>query len=117
MKRVKAICRDLISCMKMSLIIGLGLILLSGLVSLIVTKANIIHTLEGVRGTLFVVGSMGLILGAVFILKKRTEKEYDHIEEWRKKYQIFSFKQVMIIISGLLIIYGSLVDLILFYYS
>ncbi len=117
MKRGKAICRDLISCMKMSLIIGLGLILLSGLVSLIVTKANIIHTLEGVRGTLFVVGSMGLILGAVFILKKRTEKEYDHIEEWRKKYQIFSFKQVMIIISGLLIIYGSLVDLILFYYS
>lgn len=116
MKKVIAIFRDLMSCVKISLIIGAVLILLSGLVSLIVTKASIIYTLEGIRGTLFVVGSMGLILGAVFILKKRTEKEYDYIEEWKKKYQVFSFKQVMITISGLLIIYGSLIDLILFYY-
>lgn len=116
MKRRKAIWLDFIKCVRLSGIIGGALIVASGLISLAVTKANMLSTLEGIRGTLFVTGSIGLILGAAFILKKKVEEEWDYIEEWKEKYHLFSFRQVIIIISALMIMYGSLVDLLVFYY-
>lgn len=117
MLKLKAILLDLLECIKLSSLIGCILILVSGLISVIVSKANRVSVLESIRGILFVIGSIGLIIGAMMLLKKRSEKQSDYLEDWKVKYKIISFKQMIIVSSSILIIYGCLIDWILFIIS
>lgn len=117
MLKLKAILLDLLKCIKLSSLLGGLLILVSGFISLLVSKANRVSILESIRGILFVVGGIGLIIGAVMLLKKRSEKESDYLEDWKAKYKVLSIKQMIIVSSSVLIIYGCLVDWILFIVS
>lgn len=117
MLKLKTILLDLLECIKLSSLIGCILILVSGIISLIISKANRVSVLESIRGILFVVGSIGLIIGAMMLLKKRSEKQSDYLEDWKVKYKVISLKQMIIVSSSVLIIYGCLVDWILFIVS
>lgn len=117
MLKIKTILRDLLECIKISSLLGGILILVSGLMSLVISKMNVVSILESIRGILFISGSLGLIIGAIMLLKKRSEEPSDEQENWKRRYKMISLKQMIIISSSILIVYGCLVDWILWMVS
>lgn len=113
MLKLKTILLDLLRCIKLSSLLAGLFILVSGLLSAILSKGHIVSILESMRGILFVAGSLGLLIGSIMLLRKRSEKQSDDLEDWKRKYKILSIKQMIVISSSLLIIYGCLVDWIL----
>lgn len=60
------------------------------------------------------IGSLAVILGSMLILKKRSEKELEHIEEWKEKYKKFSYKTVIILNGFVILSYGVFLDWLLY---
>ena len=110
MKYFKSILHDLIKCAKLATIISGVAVILSGIIGLIVNKGNFILAVQAIKATLLIVGSFGLILGSILLLKKNSEKEFEHINEWKEKYIKFSYKVVIVISSFIIIFYGSIID-------
>lgn len=114
MKKVNEIIRDFIKCIVKGSLISLGIILLVGLISLLVTGFDFQKSIQVVRSTLLIIGPLGIILGAILILKKRNEEEFSFIDQWKKKYSVFSYKIVIILIGFIIILYGGIIDWIIF---
>lgn len=117
LEKLKVLGKDILKCTKYSCILSVILIIISGLVGLITSKANWMSVLESMKATLFIVGSIGLLIGAVSILlKHRTRNgELEEMEEWKSKFHCISFKVAVITISFVVIICGCIVDQILFH--
>ena len=114
MKKVNELIRDFIKCIINGSAISLGIILVVGLISLLVTGFDFQKSIQVVRSTLLIIGPLGIILGAILILKNRNEEEFSFIDQWKKKYKVFSYKIVIILISFIIILYGGIIDWIIF---
>ena len=110
MKKISGLIKDFIKCIIIGSFISLVIILIVGIISLLVSKFNWQQALQSVKSTLLIIGPLGMILGAILILKKREEKELLFIDQWKNKYNIFSYKIVLIVISCIIILYGGIVD-------
>lgn len=110
MKKISGLLKDFIKCIIVGSFISLAIILIVGIISLLVSKFNWQQALQSVKSTLLIIGPLGMMLGAILILKKREEKELLYIEEWKKKYNILSYKIVLIVVSCIIILYGGVID-------
>ena len=110
MKKISGLLKDFVKCIIVGSFISLAIILIVGIISLLVSKFNWQQALQSAKSTLLIIGPLGMILGAILILKKREEKELLYIEEWKKKYNIFSYKIVLIVVSCIIILYGGVID-------
>ncbi|WP_291650285.1 hypothetical protein [Clostridium sp.] len=113
MRKLNGIINDFIKCMIIGSFISLAIILGGGIISLIISKFNWQQSLNIVRSALLIIGPLGMILGAILILRKREEKELLFIDQWREKYRVFSYKIVLIIVSLIVILYGGTIDWII----
>ncbi len=113
MEKLSKVLKDFIKCLVVGSLISFGVIIVIGIISFLISKFNFIHSLEVVKSVLLIIGPLGLILGALLILKKREEKELIFIEQWKKKYSILSYKVVLILVSLAIIFYGGIIDWII----
>jgi len=102
--------KDFIKCIFVSSCISFGIIIIVGIISLLVSKFDWRQSLEVVRSAILIIGSLGIVLGALLILKKRNEKELQFKDQWQKKYSIFSYRIVVIVDSFIIILYGGVID-------
>lgn len=114
MNNLKSIGKDLLKCLEYSSVISVILIILGALVGVITAGLKMISILESIKASLFIVGSMGLFLGALFILKHRTNEEEEKTAAWKEKFEIFSYREVIIVGSIIVLLYGCIIDSILF---
>lgn len=114
MEKLNKILKDFTKCLVVGSLISFGIIIVIGIISLLVSKFNLIYSLQVIKSALLIIGPLGLMLGALLILKKREEKELKYIEEWKNKYSIFSYKTVLIIVSLVIVFYGGIIDWITF---
>lgn len=114
MDKINKFLKDFIKCMVFGSLISFGIIILIGIISLIITKLNLIQSLQYVKSTLLIIGPLGLMLGALLILKKREEKELTFIEQWEKKFSMFSYRVVLILVSLVIVFFGGIIDWIIF---
>ncbi|MGG7144065.1 hypothetical protein ACQPVP_11455 [Clostridium nigeriense] len=110
MKKLIGALKDFIKCIIIGSLISLIIILVVGIISLLVSKFNWQQELQVVRSALLIIGPLGMILGALLILKKRDEKELLFIDQWKKKYNVFSYKIVLIVVSLIIVLYGGAID-------
>lgn len=110
MKKLNEFIKDFIKCIIWGSFVSLVITFLFGTISLLVSKFNWQQSLEIVRSTLLIIGPLGMILGAILILKKRDEKELVFIDQWEKNYNMFSYKIVLILVSCIIILYGGAID-------
>lgn len=103
---------DFIKCLKIGTAVSLILGLLGFILSLVICNFNFYKALEAVRSILFIVGSFGIIIGALLILKKESRRKFEYINEWKDKFKIFSYEVVLIFISVFIILYGCIADYI-----
>ena len=113
MQKLNEIIKDFIKCIIIGSFISLAIILGVGISSLIISKFNWQQSLNIVRSGLLIIGPLGMILGAILILRKREEKEFLFIDQWKEKYSVFSYKIVLIIIGLIIILYGGAIDWII----
>ena len=114
MEYCKFIINDIFRCLKSSSIISLSIGILVGIISFITNKGSLIESAYAIRSTLLIIGSLIIVLGAILILKKRTENQLENIEEWKEKYKKFSYKTVMILNGFIIVLYGGIIDWILY---
>lgn len=117
MKKITEIIKDSIKCIVIGSLISLVIILAFGIISLLVSKFNLQQSLQVIKSTLLIIGPLGMILSAFLILKNREEKEFEFIEQWKKKFNVFSYKIVFILVSIIIILYGGIIDWIMFNYK
>ncbi|VYT92272.1 hypothetical protein [Clostridium tertium] len=110
MEKFIEVIKDLIKCIIWGSIISLGIILVVGIISLLVPNVNWRQSLQNVRSALLLIGALGMILGALLILKKRGVKELSFIDQWKDKYSVFSYRIVLIVVSITIILYGGFID-------
>lgn len=110
MKKLNLLIKDFIKCIIFGSFISLVITFVVGIISLLVSKFNWQQSLESIRSALLIIGPLGMILGAILILKKRDEKELLFIDQWKEKYNIFSYKIVLILVSCIIILYGGAID-------
>ena len=113
MKKVKELIKDFIKCIIIGSLVSLGIIFVVGIISLLVSNFNWQQSLQAIRSALLIIGPLGMILGAILILRKREEKEFLFIDQWKEKYSVFSYKIVLIIIGLIIILYGGAIDWII----
>ncbi|MDW2797362.1 hypothetical protein RZO55_07200 [Clostridium boliviensis] len=99
--------------MKYSSLASMVLVVISGIFGLILSGGNLLNALECIKAVLFAVGSIGLIIGAVSILRKDREKDKDW-SEWKKRFEIFTYRVTVIIMSIIVLLYGCISDEFLF---
>ena len=110
MKKLNGVIKDFIKCIIFGSVISLVITFVVGIISLLISKFNWHQSLEIVRSTLLIIGPLGMVLGALLILKKKDEKELLFIDQWKKKYNEFSYKIVLIVISCIITLYGGVID-------
>lgn len=115
MKKLVNVLKDFIKTIKLGVIISLVITIILGLISIIVNKGDMIKMLQVIKAALLIIGAFGFILVAILILKKKTEKPLEYIEEWRKKYEIFSYKLVLLLASLTILLCGGIIDWFLVY--
>ncbi len=113
MERLKTVGSDFYKCLKYSSIISGILVVVTGVISFVISKGNLIASLESMKAILFAAGSMGLIMGAVSILRKDRENEKDWFE-WKKRFKIFSYRVTISVMSIIILLYGCIIDELLF---
>lgn len=113
MDRIKIMGMDFYKCLKYSSFVSGILVMLIGVCSFVISRGNLITALESIKAVLFAVGSIGLIMGAVSIIKKDREKDRDWLE-WKKRFEIFTYRVTISIISIIILLYGCIIDEILF---
>jgi len=110
MKKISEVLKDFFKSIIVGSLISLVIVLIVGIISLLISKFNLNQSIQNVRSTLLIIGSLGIMLGALLILKKRTEKELLFKEDWQKKYNVLSYKTVLILISFIILLYGGIID-------
>lgn len=110
MRKLNRLLKDFIKCIIFGSIISLAVVLVVGVISLLISKFNLNQSIENVRSALLIIGPLGMIVGALLILKKKNEKELTFIDDWKEKYHVFSYKIVLILISAIIILYGAAID-------
>lgn len=113
MDRIKIMRMDFYKCLKYSSFVSGILVILIGVCSFVISRGNLITALESIKAVLFAVGSIGLIMGTVSIIKKDREKDRDWLE-WKKRFEIFSYRVTISIMSIIILLYGCIIDEILF---
>ena len=113
MERLKTVGLDFYKCLKYSSIISGILAVVVGVSSFVISRGNLMAALESMKAILFAAGSIGLIMGAVSILRKDRENEKDWLE-WTKRFKIFSYRVAISITSIIVLLYVCIIDELLF---
>lgn len=113
MERLKTVGLEFYKCLKYSSMVSGILAVVTGVISFVISKGNLIASLESMKAILFAAGSMGLIMGAVSILRKDRENEKDWFE-WKKRFKIFSYRVTISVMSIIILLYGCIIDELLF---
>ncbi|MBE5991395.1 MAG: hypothetical protein E7247_03265 [Paenibacillaceae bacterium] len=116
MERLKTVGLDFYKCLKYSSMVSGILAVVTGVISFVISKGNLIASLESMKAILFAAGSMGLIMGAVSILRKDRENEKDWFE-WKKRFKIFSYRITISVMSIIILLYGCIIDELLFMFN
>ena len=114
MKIINGIIKDFVKSIAWGSIAMLFISVFIGIISLLATKFDLIKSLEIIRSALLIVGPFLMLISAFLIIKKTNEKKLEYIDDWKMKFNVFSYKVVLIIISFTITIYGSLIDFIIF---
>lgn len=115
MKKIKEFLEDLCRCVLMGLALSAIISIVVGIICVFIYKGNIINIINGIKTVLICIGALGMILVAILILKRNKEKTMEHINEWKKKYKVFSYKGVMLIVTITILICGGIIDWFLCY--
>ncbi|MBZ9607032.1 hypothetical protein G9F73_004190 [Clostridium estertheticum] len=115
MDKILIFIKDIIKSIILGLIISLILILISILGAILVIHGGTKVTLEIVRSTLFIVGGLGLIVYSGFILKRNARRSLRNDKQWKERFQVINFVNVLLIVNIMILISGIVIDDIRYY--
>lgn len=115
MNKILIVIKDIIKSIILGLIISLILIVISTLGAILIKNGGVKGTLEVVRSTLFIIGGLGLIVYSGFILKRDARRTLDNDKQWKEKFQVINFVNVLMIVNIMILVSGIVIDNIRYY--
>lgn len=113
MDKISKFTNDCFKCFVKGSLIAIGISFCIGVISLVISGFDTGQIIQNIRSILLIVGSLGMLLGALLIINRKNRKELVFIEEWKEKYNILSYKAVLIITSCIVVLYGGIIDWII----
>lgn len=110
MRKTIEFMNDFKKCFIIGTLITFSIAFFVGIFSLIISKFNIEQAIQNVKSILLIVGSLGMILGAMLMISRKNRKELVFIDQWKEKYSILSYKTVLIVVSCVIVLYGGIID-------
>lgn len=114
MNRLKNIFWDLFKTFRIGSYISLAIIILVSTGSVIANGNDFNKILLYARAGLFIIGSLGLLVSSMFILKTNSRRNLKNQDAWKEKFKEFSFVSVILIASMIILVYGIFIDFVLF---
>lgn len=115
MKKISELFKDIVRCIAIGVTISAIISIVIAIICAFMYKGNIVNIVGGIKTVLICIGALGMILVAILLMKKKKEKPMKYINEWKKKYKIFSYEIVMLFITLTILICGGIIDWFLFY--
>jgi len=116
MSKIMSYFKDIIKSLMVGIIVSLVLIIISGLCSILVNGNNIKNTLDIMKNTLFIIGAFGLLLFSGFILKRDSRRPLIYEKQWKEKFKIIQFQNVLMFIAIMILCFGIILDRIIYYF-
>lgn len=107
--------RDLVKSAGIGAVAGAALAAALWLTGTLFGRINVYAGLQTARAGMLILGALGLFVLAGSNLFKRGGRQLEHKEQWKKHFQVFSYKAVLGIVSALFLVIGSLLDYFLYY--
>ena len=101
MKKISELFKDIVRCIAIGITISAIISIAISIMCVFMYKGNIVNIVCGIKTVLICIGAFGMILVAILLMKKKKEKPMKYINEWKKKYKIFSYEMVMLFILGI----------------
>lgn len=108
--------KDIIKSILVGMIVSLVLIIISGLGSILVNGIDIKGTLDIMKSTLFIIGAFGLLIFSGFILKRDSRRPLIYEKQWKEKFKVIKFQNVLMFIAIMILCFGIILDRISYYF-
>lgn len=114
MERIIGCVKDALKVMTAATIVAVALVVITSVLEIVIHGINLSKALEWIRAGLFITGSLGLLLSALFVIKNKTNDKMKYERQWKSKFYEFNFTAVVFIFSTTILLYGILFDIVLF---
>lgn len=114
MEKIIRYAKDTLKVMTAATMVTLVFAVSAFVLEIAVHGISLSKALEWIRAGLFIIGSLGLLLFALFIIKNKTEEKMKYERQWKAKFYEFNFVTVVFIFSITILFYGILFDAVLF---
>lgn len=107
--------RDIIKSILVGIVVSLVLVIISGLGSILINGVDMRSLLNTIKRTLFITGALGLILFSGFVLKRDVRRPLVHEKQWKEKFKVIKFQNVIMFIAIVILCFGIVLDRIIYY--
>lgn len=114
MEKVMGYVKDALKVIMAATMVTMVLVVITSVLEVVIHGINLSKALEWIRAGLFITGSLGLLLSALFIIKNKTDDKMKYERQWKSKFYEFNFTTVLFIFSLMILFYGILFDILLF---
>lgn len=115
MKSLKYIIMDILKCMLIGSAIAIGVSLITGLITILVTWGNIGVTLDYIKFIIFLIGSLGLLLAGGAFAQREGTRPFIYDEQWKTYFKKLNIGFVILFICSTIILWGVLVYNLIFF--
>lgn len=114
MEKMIGCVKDALKVMTAATMVTMVVVVITAVLEIVIHGINLSKALEWIRAGLFITGSLGLLLSALFIIKNKTDDKMKYERQWKSKFHEFNFTTVLFIFSITILFYGTLFDIVLF---
>ena len=115
MQTLGNIVHDLLICLLVGLLVGVGVALVLFLIGLMVCGFDPLAALVVVRGGLLITGALELLVCAGLMLSRKDGRKVQNYGMWRRNFRIFGLLPVLMATSSVILTLGSIVDYYLYF--
>lgn len=108
--------KDIIKSLMIGIMVAFIIMVLAALISVIEKNNNIKEVLEIVKNTLFIIGAFGLLMCSGFILKREARRPLSYEDQWKEKFRVIKFQNVLMVITITILCFGIGIDRIIYYW-
>jgi hypothetical protein len=110
MNWIKNTFSDVLKCIGIGSLIAIGIGIITGVIAIIASGANLNLTLEWIKRVVYIVGGLGLFLSAGTFAQRDGTRPLIYNEQWKTHFKNLNIGFVFLAISFSIVVWGIMVQ-------